>query len=292
VKYLRDRLLRILPEKPGRLGTFIAYLGAGLATFILGLILFFPATPLKLRLQTELARKAAAQITIDDLAIRPLFSLVGSGIAIRMNDPAIPELQFDSLTLTPHLATLTGRPGVDFDARTAEGRIEGSISRDGAFQLGVDQYRFEAPLRGLADVRLTGTISGARVDAHLDPEAGKPAHIELQAAGLVLSGTGSLGLAVDRINLGQLSLVADGEGRTLTITQATCSGGDILAEASGSVVVGRNVQTTRLNIALRIRPAASLDPSVASLFELLGAPDTDGSHKLNIRGTLARPTLR
>ena len=289
---LRERLAWFLPEHPGRMGTMIAYLGAGLVMFFLGLFLFFPTAALKQRLQTELDRNPVARVTIADLGFRPPFSLRGTGIAIRMNDQAMPELQFDTLTLTPHLATLAGRPGVDFDARAADGRIGGSINRDGALQVVIDQYRFEAPLRGLADVRLAGTISGTRLDTHLDPEPEKLSRIELQASDLVLTGTGSLGLAIDRVNLGQLTLVADGEGRNLTIARAECNGGDIQAEATGTIAVGRTVQSTRLNIALRIRPAASLDPAVASLFELLGAADADGSHKLNIRGTLARPTIR
>ena len=267
-------------------------IGAGLLMFVCGLIIFFPTAALQQRLQHELSKNIPGKVDIGTLSFRLPFSLQGEKISIRMNDPTLPELKLDSLKLTPQLATLIGSLGANFDARGGKDRLNGAVSQNGALSVSAEQYYFNVPIQGFTDLRLSGTVSSALVSTHLQPEPDKSSSFELQVSDLQLSGTGGLGLGGDVINLGRLGVEANGQGRNLQIVRAELTNGDILATATGSMIIGRTAQSTRLNISLTLTPAASLDPSAASMFELIGQAGRDGSRNLNIRGTLARPNVR
>ena len=283
---------RFLPNNLSGVGTTVGYLFLGFFLFVIGLLFFFPEDALQQRLQHELAKRIPGKISIEKTSIVFPFSIEASNIIVRLNERNIPEIKLDLLKITPTLSSLIGQPGIIFDARVNKGHIKGSVTEAGALALEIDQYSFDEPIQGFSDLRLSGTISSARADAHLRSDPDKPSSINLQATGLSLEGTRSLGLASEQINLGQLNLVVDGKGRNYSIRNGVLSSGDILAEASGTILAGRTVTSTRLNLEINIKPAAGLDPSVSSLFELIGTPGRDGGRKLSVRGTLAFPKVQ
>lgn len=289
---LKQQISRLRPDNLSGAGTVTAYIFTGLLLFVIGFLVFFPETTLRQRLQYELARNISGKVVIGAASFRLPYSIHVDNLLIRLDDRNIPELKLDSLTLTPHLSSLIGQPGVCFAATDGNGKISGSVSKAGAVSLDIENYPIDQPVQGFSDLRLAGKITSGQLEADLQPDPDKKSIINLQTSGLSLKGTRSLGLTTDQINLGQLELEMMGKGRNLSVTKATLSGGDVLAEGGGTFLVGRTIPSTRLNLNITVKAAASLDPSVTSLFELIGTPGSEGARKVTVRGTLAVPKVQ
>ena len=289
---LKQQISRFLPDNLSGPGTVTAYIFAGLLLFLIGFLVFFPENTLRQKLQYELAKNIPGKVIVGAASLRLPYSIQVENLLIRLDDRSIPELKLDSLTLTPHLSTLIGRPGVCFKATDGSGNISGSVSKAGAVSLDIENYPIDQPVQGFSDLRLTGKIDSGQVETDLQPDPDKKSSINLQAVGLSLKGTRSLGLTTDQISLGQLDLEIIGKGRNLSITSATLSGGDVSAEVGGTFLVGRTIPSTRMNLNISAKAAASLDPSVSSLFELIGTPGREGTRKITVRGTLAVPKMQ
>jgi hypothetical protein len=110
---------------------------------------------------------------------------------------------------------------------------------------------------------------------------------ELSVQSPLLAGTASRPLT-----LGQLTLEGNGRGQAFTITRLESNGGDVALTGTGSVLLGRSVESSRLNLNLTLRPAATMPGELRGLFDLLGPPAGDGSYQLKIAGTLASPLLQ
>lgn len=282
----------LIPNSYSGFKSLVISILVGLLMFLLGLSASFPEEVLRARLQYELQRNLPADITISHATLRLPYSFVAEDIKVRPDQPTVPELNFDSIKITPHLTSLLGKPGACFEATIGKGQISGSFSQNGELTLTIDTLAFDEPLQGFSQIRLSGQIKTARLDSHMQPDPDKPSTMKLLATQLKLSGTRNIGLPQDQLNLGQLNIIVDGTGRNFTIKQAVLSGGDIQASATGKITVGKTIASTRLNTELQVKPAASLDTSVSSLFELFGSPGSAGGRKINIRGTLARPVVR
>lgn len=289
---LKQQITRLLPDNLSGAGTVTAYIFTGISLFLIGFLVFFPEDTLRQKMQYELAKNIPGKVVVGAASLRLPYSIQADDLFIRLDDRNIPDLKLDSLTLTPHLSSLIGRPGVCFKAKDGNGNISGSVSKAGAVSIDIENYPIEQPVQGFAELRLTGKINSGQFETDLQPDPDKKSIINLQAVELNLNGTRSLGLTADRINLGQLDLEIIGKGRSLSITKATLSGGDVLAEVGGTFLVGRTIPSTRLNLKFSAKAAASLDPSVSSLFELIGTLGRDGARKVTVRGTLAAPKVQ
>lgn len=51
-------------------------------------------------------------------------------------------------------------------------------------------------------------------------------------------------------------------------------------------------QNSRINLNLSVRVDKQVNPTLASLLELVGTQQSDGSRKLRLTGTLAKPVIR
>ncbi len=282
-------LARIRP--PGDIRFPALSVALGLLTFLLGFLLTFPNHTLRDRLEYELSRRLPAEFSLEraSLAFPPGVAI--GNVRIRPQAPAIPELRFDEIKIFPHLSTLYGRPGASFAITSGAGRVAGEIDAGGTLAVDIERYQLDQAIPGFSSLRLSGLIGGSRIETHLDPEPDKRSIINLRATGIALVGAGDLGLAADRLPLGDLELDVEGSGRTFTLVRGALTGGDILAEASGRVVVGRTVAATRADLELLIRAGSGLDPSVGGLLELLGSADSNGGRRVRIRGPLARPNI-
>jgi type II secretion system protein N len=289
---LKQQISRLLPDNLSGAGLITAYIFTGLLLFLIGLLVFFPEDTLRQKLQYELARNIPGKVVIGNASLRLPYSIHVDNLLLRLDDRTIPELKLDSLTLTPHLSSLIGRPGLCFKATDGNGHISGSVSKAGAVSLDIENYPIDQPVQGFSDLRLAGKITSGQIEADLQSDLDNKSIINLQAVGLSLKGTSSLGLTTDQINLGQLELEIVGKGRSLSMSKAVLRGGDVLAEAGGTFLVGRTIPSTRLNLNITVKAAASLDPSVTSLFELIGAPGREGARKVTVRGTLAAPKVQ
>lgn len=282
----------MIPDDISGINTLILSVVAGLLMFLLGFYISFPEEVLRLRLQYELTRNLPARVTMTQAEFSFPFGLTAKGVTVKLAEPTAPELTFDSIKLSPHLSSLIGKPGACFEATIGSGRISGSAAQEGALSLEISSLDFDEPLQGFSQLRMSGQISSAQLDSHMQPDQDKPSNMNLLATNLKLSGTRDIGLPLDQLNLGQLELKIDGTGRNFTIKQATLTGGEIMASANGKISVGKNLAATRLNVEMQVKPATTLDPSISTLFELIGSADSNGGRKINLRGTLARPVVR
>ena len=278
-------------KKDGALALTLSLL-AGLAAFIIGFAVFFPDTVLQRKVQYEINRNFPGEVRTNNISYRFPLTLAADDVLVVTNDRSIPEFRFETVRISPHLASLIGSPGICFTAIAGEGIIKGTFLREGEFDIEIANYSFDEPVQGFSDLRLNGKIAAARIESHLQPSPDTNSTFSLQAADLSLDGTASTGLSVDRIKLGQLTLEMSGIGRNFSFDKARLAGGEIQAEATGRVVAGQTARSTRINIDLSIKPAGNLDSSVASLLEIIGSPAANGSRKLNISGTLSRPQVK
>lgn len=278
--------------KMNRIGNYFLFGIIGIILFMIGFVISFPADILKKRVQYELGRNLPARFSIAEISFGLPLNISAESVVVRPDDIKLPELKFDSITLSPHFASVLGKLGTDFEALVNKGRIAGSIVRNGAISVDVDTLAIDESVPALTSLRISGLINSARLDSNLDLEPDKPTTINLQAENLKLTGTRNLGLAVEEIALGQALLQVTGEGRNLKINRAVISGGDVGLTATGQLNVDRNVPSTRLNIQVQIKPDESLDPSVRSLLDMFGSPGNNGSRNIRIQGSLARPAMR
>jgi len=275
----------------GLVSSLVFFLVA-LVTFIIGLAASFPDDAILTRLEYALEQNLPAQVSIKYAEYSFPFSITAENVQIRMNEPNMPEIDLDMVSLTPHLSSLIGKPGACFDIAIGNGQISGSVAQSGELSVEVNALSFDEPIQGFPSLSVSGRINSANLDSHLRPEAETPTAITLQANDLKLSGTRNAGLGIDQVNFGQLELQLGGKGKNLMVQKATVSGGDLTATATGRIVIGRTITATRLNLEAQFKPTTSLDSSVSSLFELIGAPGNDGARKVNIRGTLAYPKIK
>ena len=287
-----DSIQALLPKQLPGISHFLATVAIAILMFLVGLALSFPEEILRQRLQYELERNLPARISINQAGFAFPFGLDAKNVKVRFLEPGLPELTLDTVNLSPHIGSLIGRPGASFTASIGPGQLSGSITSNGAFAGEVDTLNFDEAIQGFDQLRLSGQLQSVRLNSHLQPAPDKRSEMNLQALGLKISGTRSVGLPVDQVNLGRLDLQIDGTGNTFTLNQAGLTTGDLLATASGQVIIGRTIATTRLNLEVQLQPAASLAPEISSLLELVGSPGRDGGRKLSLRGTLARPVVR
>ena len=80
--------------------------------------------------------------------------------------------------------------------------------------------------------------------------------------------------------------------RVVVLDDLLATGGTLLLEGKGMVLLAAAPLQSRLNLTLTLRPGPGLDPALAGLLPLLAQPAADGSRNLAVSGTLANPALR
>jgi len=289
----RDRLHLNFNFGAGKLLAITIFTLIGILFFLTGFFSGFPEDVLENRIRYELKKNIPISITFAHADIEFPAVLLASQVRITPEGPIETELVFDSVSFSPKLSTLIGQPAIDFEALSKEGSLSGSAGANGQLSLVIGNFSFNEPVQGFSSLRLEGTVRSARLHSYLDPEPDKASTLTLEAENLAVTGTRSAGFSMDRVDLGRLDLQLEGTGRNFTVRQATLSGGAIEAEVNGRLLLGQTVASTRLNLSAELRPTSRLDPSLRSMFDLIGSPGKDGSSRaMTIRGSLARPAIR
>lgn len=269
------------------LGRWAAAIATLLASALIGFILFFPAESLRPRLVQEAARRGV-QLEIGTLSTTFPPALLAQ--QVKLNNSAGQTLvTFDRLRLRPSwFKLLIGSVELNLQGTLLGGRVEGRIARSGDFALQAQQLAWDGPLPGLGEALLSGRLRQATASGTWPPRPDSQFRCELaieetRLDKLPLPGSAK-GLA-----LGTISVHASGKGKSLTIDTLAASGGQITATGDGTLLLAEPLLRSALNLTLRLRPAASLDPGLASLMTALLPPGGDGASLLRLGGTLAAP---
>ena len=268
--------------------------GAGLLLLglLAGFYLFFPAEALRQRIIQEVATRSGVQLQIERVALYPLLTLDANRIELGV--AGLPQpLAIEQLKIAPQWATLlSGNPGAQLQGRLMTGTIEAGLQKSGAINARATGLRFDLPVQQPISFNVTGTLSEASLDSTIGLAAETKTSLSLRLAGVSVLGLELLQAEGRGLALGDITLELDGQGRALRINSLTAKGGDLEVAGEGTLLVGRTLATSRIKLALQVRPGPNADPTITSLLQLAGKPGEDGRYPLQLSGTLAKPVLK
>ncbi|OGR34165.1 MAG: type II secretion system protein GspN [Desulfuromonadales bacterium GWD2_61_12] len=266
-------------------------LGCGL---LLGFYLAFPEESLRLRLEQVVSRRTGLHLTIG--ALHPLFPPALEATNLRLVLPgsaAAPPLTLERLRLRPLWTSLaSSNPGSAFAAEFLGGSVDGSWLRRGEVTLAGRGHKLLLPLPRTPSLVFSGSVREVTFAGAFPPQPGSETLLQLTIDDCAINGLHSAGLGSDRLPLGTLTAMARGRGNDLRVERLAVSGGTLLLEGKGLVLLAAAPLQSRLNLTLTLRPGPGLDPALAGLLPLLAQPAADGSRNLAVSGTLANPALR
>ena len=272
------------------------FLLAGAGLFLLGtlagLYLFFPAEALRQRIVQEIGTRTGMDVQIEQLALYPLLTLDAN--KIKLGVTGLPRLlDIEQLRIAPQWSTLlSGDPGVQLQGRIMDGTFTSGLQKGGAVSARAMGLNFDLPVQEPIPFNIVGTLNEATFDSSigLSPETKTGLSLQLDAVSIL--GLEFLKADSKGLSLGEIALEVEGQGRALRINSLTAKGGDLEVDGDGTLQIGRTAATSRIKLALHVRPAPNADPDVAALLQLAGEPDADGRFSLQLTGSLANPILK
>jgi type II secretion system protein N len=257
-----------------------------------GFYLFFPAEALRQRIVQEIVTRTGSQVQIGEVTLYPVLTLEAN--RIEFGGTALPQpLEVEQLRIAPQwLTLLSGDPGAQLQARIMNGTITASLHKSGAISATAMGLRFDVPVQKPMPFNVTGTLSEAALDATIGLAAKTKTSLSLRLADVNIVGLEIFKADSPGLVLGEMTLELDGQGRALRINTLTAKGGDLDVNGDGTLQLGRTAATSRIKLALQVRPGPNADPTITSLLQLAGAPGADGSYALQLSGTLAKPNLK
>jgi type II secretion system protein N len=274
------------------------YCAAGFGLFLLGLLcsfyLAFPGAILKERMIHELETRLPVQVDIAEATLRPLLTLTGELMTIRLSGQPEALLQIDSFHIDPRwVGVLTGDPGLDGEIHTGAGELSFNWQSSGPLAAAADALPLDLPLATSPPTRLAGTLATAQVVTEVPLQKDTASRIDLSFSQVAVQGLEALTTNATGLRLGTLSLRLTGQGASFSVEQLETNGEDLVVSGDGTfMLVTAKPQNSRINLNLTVRAGSQADPTLASLLKLAGTQQSDGSRKLRLTGTLANPVIR
>ena len=262
--------------------------------FIFGFFISFPDSVLHDRIVAEVNRLLPVGNSFEAKAIS-----LGFPLRLQLDDAQLvldssapSELTLSSVSLSPALSTLIGHPGVNVEAQSELGTLNGTLSSSGLVDLHLNDGIFELPFPDLPGLKIAGNLTFVDLAGQLQIDKNEPIRLQVNLDDLVLTGVDQFGLSQNSLPLGQVVLGLSGSGRSLKIEQFYLTGGAVTVSGSGKVVVQQPFDASRLDLKLSLRPEAAAGSGLRTLLELLGPVGKDGSHSVHLRGRLLAPQLK
>ncbi|SEA63111.1 type II secretion system protein N [Desulfuromusa kysingii] len=262
-----------------------------LATLILfslglfaGIIFSFPEAKVKQIIISTLETQGQLSVTQGDINIS-LFGIDAANVQIQPDNPLLPTIPIQSLTITPRwLSLLSKNPGGHLDMRLLSGTMTADMFRDGSLNLDASQLNL-APL-SLTDQTLiiSGQLTEMSLSSVVPLQKNSASLIRLTLKDINVARNSDLKLA---INLGDIVINGSGRGHAFKITSLQASEGDLSISGRGNILLGRDINTTKINMKLEIRPQESADPMIVELLQLGSRKTANGSYELTLSGSLA-----
>jgi type II secretion system protein N len=275
------------------------FLLAGAGLLLLGMLtgfyLFFPAEVLKHRIIQEVETRAAVavqSVQIEQVSLYPLLTLDARGIELGLTGLPHP-LPIKALSIAPQWSTLlSADPGVLLQGSLMNGTITVGLLKSGAISARAAGLRFDLPMQKPLPFNVTGTLSEAAFDGGTQLDTETKTHLLLRLADVNVLGLELLKADGSGLALGEITLEAEGQGRSMRVKTISAKGGDLEVNGDGTLLIGRTSASSRIKLALQVRPGANVDPSITSLLDIFGKPDADGRYPLQVTGTLGKPILK
>lgn len=264
-----------------------------LASFLLFFHLLFPVRALQLRLSREASDRFGLQVETSEPRLLFPLQLAGRQITLTPPAPYGRPLTIEHFAAAPRwFSLLSGKPGLTFEGKLRGGEISGAFYPDDSVDLVLQDVTLQEKLLPGQDLTLSGVLKKGSFSGPVPPASRGTSELVLQMEGIRVSGLEGLGVAVDALDLGRITLSATGQSSTFRIAGLSARGGVIEATGQGSVLLGSSPSACRLNLVLRLHPTERLSPGLRDLLSLLGKPGRDGSLQMQLTGTLANPTIR
>lgn len=274
------------------------YLVAGPGLFLLGLLcsfyLAFPDAILKQRLVHELEAWLPIQVDLAEAGLRPLLTLTGEQATVSLSNQPGALIHIDRFRIAPDwISLITGDPGLEGEIRSAAGELSFHWQSSGPLAVAGTNLPFDIPLATSPAMRFAGTLTTGQVTTAVPLQKATKSRIDITLDHVTAQGLEALTTDSAGLRLGKLSLQITGQGTSFSIEQLEISGGDLVVSGEGTLMLATaNPQNSRINLNLSIRAGNQADPTLASLLELVGTKQADGSRKLRLTGTLAKPVIR
>ena len=274
------------------------YLVVGAGLFLLGLLcsfyLTFPDAVLRQRLVSELETRLPIQVDLVEATLRPLLTLTGEQMTVRLLGQSETLFHIDSFKIDPRwVSLLAGDPGLEGEINSSSGELTFVSLRSGQLDMTGTDLPFDVPLATSPPMRVAGILISGQVTTSAPLQSATESRIDIDLEQVAVQGLEALTTDAAGLRLGKLSLQMTGQGPSFSIVRLETTGGDLMISGKGTLMLASSKpQNSRINLNLSVRVDKQVNPTLASLLELVGTQQSDGSRKLRLTGTLAKPVIR
>jgi len=281
---------------------------AAVLAFFLFLLLTFPYEMVARRMEVE-AQRAGVELTIGSIGGRGLLGVRARDVRVKPapapGEPIV-ELRFDRVDVSPDLfAMLLGRTGFGFAVQAYGNAARGHASLSSDPKLpGLQSLRLEAPdldVHALPLKDLAGVDGNGRASLKIDVSSLQPGDAAagtLSLVGRQLGATGGdvRGFPLPRTSLGDVEVGVTIDKGLARVDKAQARGGDLDADADGSVRLRPLLSLSQADLHVRFRPGDrwlnenGMIKGALSLVQTARQPD--GNYVFSFSGPLSRLNSR
>jgi type II secretion system protein N len=281
---------------------------AAVLAFFLFLLLTFPYEMVGRRMEVE-AQRAGAELTIGSIGGRGLFGVRARDVRLKPatapGEPVV-ELHFDRVDVSPDLfALLLRRTSFSFALQAYGGAARGhaSLSNDPKLP-GLSSLRLDAPdldVHALPLKDLVGIDGAGRASLKIDlssllPTDAASGSLTLTGRQLGVASGNVRGFPVPRTSLGDVDASVTVDKGVARIDRAQSRGGDLEAEADGTVRLRPLLSLSQADLHVRFRAADRWLNDNGLIKSALGlvqnARQPDGAYVFSFTGPLSRMNSR
>ena len=249
-----------------------------------GIFFSFPEMKIKQLLISSIERQGHVVIEQGDIDIGFL-SIEGSDLLIRPENPLWAPISINSLHIAPLWLTLLAKnPGVHLDMQLSGGTLWADMFRDGALKATASQLTLGPLLPKDQAIKVSGLLADMKLSGAIPLGKTSESFVALTLKNVKVTGNSTLKMA---LNLGDIVINGTGRGRSFKIVSLKADRGDLSISGKGSILLGRDLPSTRVNIKMEIDPEDTVDPMVVELLRLGTRQTPNGSYELSLSGPLS-----
>ncbi|MDX2496182.1 MAG: type II secretion system protein GspN [Desulfuromusa sp.] len=264
-----------------------------LILFILGLLtgVFFSFPEMKVKQKVISAIETQGHIIVDQGEITMGFlAIEGSDFLIRPENPLWPSISIDSFSITPQWLTLLSKnPGVRLDMQLFGGTLSAEMFRDGTLSAAASQLNLALLLPKEQAIKVSGQLEKMTLTSVVPLRKTSESLVTLTLKSVNITGNSGLPLS---LNLGDVAINGTGRGRSFKIMTLRADKGDLQINGNGSLLLGRDLASTQVNMKIEMRPEAQIDPMLVDLLALSSRQAPNGSYELKLSGPLSELLFR
>jgi type II secretion system protein N len=258
-----------------------------------GIYLFMPLEAIHKRISYEFLEQASLDVSLTELRLVPLLTLKGQGVEVALRQSPQQKFSFSEVSIDPWwLSLMKGVPGIDGEAYGLGGEISFRVNSSQEMLASASGLQFELPVYDNPQILFASSQVDVRLEASLPLHLAEQGFFDLSAGQARVKGLSFLVPDVDELSLGTLSLRATARGGSLEIERVAASGGAFEVTGSGNLLLAPNLPDSRINLNLSVKTNPQAPSELVSLIDLIRPAQADGSYRLRLTGTIARPIVK